>query len=185
MPPRRFVRSEAVIDSSCLRCFLALDLSFPEYNLFRALSLRYYAVHIPQHVWNEVSRRGRRRPRLQRLLRDYPFFKRCNVTNDFNARLLYDQRTDPKAPIHRGEAETIVQAQQRGISEVLIDERKATRIARAHSLNSKGVVGLIRDFALQEIIKQAKPLFDECRRNKFWLDDDLVRKILAELHEDE
>jgi len=31
----RFVRSEAVIDSSCLQCLLALDLSFPDYKLFR------------------------------------------------------------------------------------------------------------------------------------------------------
>ncbi len=172
-----------VIDSSCLRCLLALDISFPDYKVFGALSLRYYAVHIPQPVWNEIARIGRRRSQLQRLLRDYPFFSRCTVNNDHDARLLYDRLTDPHAPIDRGEAEAIIQARERGISEVLIDEKKGRRIAQAHTLNPRGIVGLIREFKLNEVIPQARPLFEECKRNRFWLDESLIEDVLKETGE--
>ena len=184
MPPGRFVKSKAVIDSSCLVCLVLLDLSFPQYKLFRALHLRYYAIYIPQHVWNEVSRRGRRRGRLHQLVQHYPFLQRCDVKNDYDAQLLYDRRRNPRAPIDRGEAEAIIQARERGLSEVLIDERKGTRIAQAHSLNTRGIVGLIKEFRLNGLIESAKPLFEECRRNRFWLNERLVTQVLKDLGEE-
>ncbi|MDX6497074.1 MAG: uncharacterized protein QOG23_334 [Blastocatellia bacterium] len=183
MPRSRFQKSEAVIDSSCLRCLLILDRRFPQSALLRALFLRYAAVHIPQHVWNEVSRRGRSRSKLQGLLRDYPLFKRCDVGSQYDAQLLYDKQTNPSARIDRGEAEAIVQARERGLSDVLIDERKGTRIARAHSLNARGIAGLIREFKLNGMITAAQPLFEEIRQNGFWLRDDIVEEILRELGE--
>ena len=163
----RFVRSEAVIDSSCLQCLLALDLSFPEYKLFRALSLRYYAVHIPRHVWNEIARRGHRRSHLRRLLREYPFFVRCHVGDDYNARLLYDRRTNPKARIDRGEAETIIQARERGVSDVLIDERKGRKIAQAHTLNPRGIVALIKRIQAKRHYPRSATAFRRVQANSF------------------
>jgi predicted nucleic acid-binding protein len=65
----------------------------------------------------------------------------------------------------------------------LIDERKGTSIAKAHSLNPRGVLGLIRELKLLGIIQEARPLFEECRRHGFWLNDDLVTSILKELGE--
>jgi uncharacterized protein len=183
MPRSRFQKSEAVIDSSCLRCLLILDRRFPRSTLLHALFLRYAAVHIPQHVWNEVSRRGRARGQLQALLRDYPLFKRCNVGSQYDAQLLYDKQTNPHARIDRGEAEAIVQARDRGLSDVLIDERKGTAIARAHSLNVRGIAGLIKEFKLNGMIRAAQPLFEEIRRSGFWLSDSIVDEILEELGE--
>jgi predicted nucleic acid-binding protein len=183
MPRSRFPKSEAVIDTSCLLCLLILDRKFPQYTLLRALFLRYAAVHIPQHVWNELRRRGRARGRLQGLLRDYPLFKRCDVGSPYEAQLLYDKHTNPHARIDRGEAEAIVQARERGLSDVLIDERKGTRIARAHSLNPRGIAGLIREFKLNGMISAAQPLFAEIRQEGFWLSDKVVNEILEELGE--
>lgn len=184
MPRSRFVKSKAVIDTSCLRCFLLLDLSFPQYNLFRALFLHYHTIHIPQHVWNEVSRKGHKRGQLQRTIQHYPSIKRCNVIDEYAAQLLYDRKRNPSAPIDRGEAEAIIQAREIGASEVLIDERKGRKIAQAHSLNVKGVVGLIRDFKLSGFIPEARPLFEECRRHKFRLGDKLIEQVLKEIGED-
>lgn len=183
MASPRFHKSEAVIDTSCLQCLLNLEDSFPTYKLFRALSLRYYAIHIPQHVWNEIVRRGRRRSQLQRLLREYSFFARCDSGDDHSARLLYDKQTNPKASIDRGEAEAIIQARERGISEVLIDERKGRRIAAAHTLTPKGIVGLIVEFKRNDIIPAARPLFDECHRTGFRLGKNLIDRALRELGE--
>jgi len=183
MPSSRFLKSQAVIDTSCLQCLMELELSFPKYGLLRALSLRYYAIHIPQHVWNEIARHGRRRSQLQRLLKDYPFFRRCSVGDDYNAKLLYDRQTNPKARIDRGEAEAIIQAREREISEVLIDEKKGRRIAQAHTLNPRGIVGIIKEFKLNEIIPEAAPLFEECRRNRFRLPEREVEEVLREIGE--
>ena len=184
MPRRRFLRLQAVTDSSCLQCLILLDLSFPSLAVVRGLQLRYEIIHIPDHVWNEVGRRNRRRFQLRKFVRDHPFFKRCSLTNPYDSRLLYDRRTNPEARIDRGEAEAIIQARERGLTDVLIDERKGTRIAKAHSLNPRGVLGLIQELTLLGIVEKAKPLIDECRRYGFWLDDDLVASVLRELGED-
>lgn len=183
MPRSRFQKSEAVIDASCLLCMLALNRAFPGYDLLNALSLRYYSVHIPQHVWNEVSRKGRTRRSLKRVIAKYPFFQRCSVGSQHDAKLLYDRQTNPRARIDRGEAETIIQARERGISEVLIDERRGTMMALAHNLNPRGIVGIIREFKLNDIIPEARPLFDACRQNRFWLSDKLIEEVLRETGE--
>lgn len=183
MPRSRFVKSKAVIDTSCLQCLLLLDLSFPQYNLFRALFLRYQSVHIPQYVVNEISRKGRKRGQLNRTLQNYPSLKKCNVVDDYAAQLLYDRKRNPTAPINRGEAEAIIQAREIGASEVLIDERKGSKIAQAHSLSVKGILGLIKEFKLNGIIPEAKPLFEECRRHGFWIADELLKQVLKEIEE--
>jgi predicted nucleic acid-binding protein len=183
MSRSRFVRSQAVIDASCLQCLLMLDVLFPAYRLLRALSLRYDKIHIPQHVWNEIVRHGHRRTQIHKLLEDYRFFKRCNVLNDHDAKLLYDRHTNPEAPIDRGEAEAIIQARECGISEVLMDEKRGRQIAEAHTLNPKGVIGLIKDFKLNDIIPEARPLFEECKRMGFRLKDRLVNEALREMGE--
>jgi predicted nucleic acid-binding protein len=183
MPRSPFQRSEAVIHSSCLLCMLMLNREFPRYKLFNALALRYYVVHIPQHVWNEVARKGRSRPSLKRLIQQHPLFKKCDVGSQHEAKLLYDRQTNPGARIDRGEAETIIQARERGISEVLIDERKGTKIALAHSLSPRGIAGIIKEFKLNDIIPEARPLFKACKENRFWLSDRLVEDVLKETGE--
>ena len=183
MARRRFLKQQAVIDSSCLRCLMFLDLAFPQFRLPRALQLRYEGIHIPTFVWNEVARRGRKRPQLQKLVKDHSFFRRCSVLNPHDAQLLYDLRLNPDAPIDRGEAEAIIQARELAITNILIDERRGTRIARAHSLNARGTVGLVKEFKQIGIISEARPLFEECLRQKFWIDDELLSETLKELGE--
>lgn len=183
MPRRQFPRLQAVTDSSCLQCLILLNLSFPSLPVVRGLHLRYETIHIPDHVWNEVGRRNRRRFQLRKFVRDHPFFKRCSITNPHDSSLLYDRRTNPAARIDRGEAEAIIQARERGLTDVLIDERKGTRIAKAHSLNPRGVLGLIKELKLLGIIEEAKPLVEECRRHGFWLNADLVASTLKALGE--
>lgn len=184
MPRRQFLRLQAVIDSSCLQCLLLLDFAFPGLAIARGLQLHYETIHIPDHVWNEVGRRSRRRFQLRKFVRNHPFFKRCSITNPHDSKLLYDRRTNPEARIHRGEAEAIIQARERGLTEILIDERRGTSIAKAHSLNPRGVLGLIKELKLLGIIEEPRPLVEECRRHGFWLNDELVASALKEMEED-
>lgn len=185
MPRSRFTKAVATIDASCLGCLLHLDLSFPDLNLFRALSLRYHTIHIPQHVWNEVSRKGRRRYTLQRLLQHHPFLKKCNVTDEYSAQLLYDRNRNPRAPIDRGEAEAIIQAREIGASEILIDDLDARKYAEAHSLNLRGTLGLLKELKRTGIIPEVKSLIEKCRTDiGFRLWDKLLKEVLSEVGED-
>lgn len=130
-----------------------------------------------------MSRKGHKRGQLHRTIQRHPFLKRCNVVDDYAAQLLYDRKRNPSAPIDRGEAEAIIQAREIGAPEVLIDERKGRKIAQAHNLNVKGVVGLIRDFTLGGIIPKAWPLYEECLRHKFRLGNELIEQALKETGE--
>jgi predicted nucleic acid-binding protein len=149
MASSQFRKSEAVIDTSCLQCLMQLDSAFPEYRLLRALTLRYYAIYIPKQVWNEFARHGHRRAQLQRLRKNHSIFKQCTIGDDHSARLLYDRQTNPKAQIDRGEAEAIIQARERGISDVLMDEKRGRKIAEAHTLEPRGVIGIIKELKLK------------------------------------
>jgi predicted nucleic acid-binding protein len=101
------------------------------------------------------------------------------------ARLLYDRKMNPRAPIHRGEAEAIVQASERGSSDVLIDERAGTRIAQQHSLNVKSTLELLKDFKLMGVIPKMEPLITHLRSTgrSFWLSDSVVKRALEDVGE--
>lgn len=177
MPGSRKVIAAAVIDTTCLRCLLHLDL-------LPTLVLRYNAVYIPRHVWQEASRKGRGRYQLRKWLKQYTFLKKCSVADEVGARLLYDRNLNPGAPIHRGEAEVIVQAREREASEILIDELAGREIAQRHGLKVKGVLGLLKEFKLNGIIPEVRPLIEKLRRDlSFWIDENLLDRELKEVGE--
>ena len=98
MPRPRFGKVAVVIDASCLIYLWHLDL-------LPSLVVRYYPIHIPRYVLEEVRRKGRSKRRLQELIRHNPFLKICDVNSEYDAQLLYDHDRNPSAAIDRGEAE--------------------------------------------------------------------------------
>ena len=157
-------RGAIVTDTSCLINLLHLHYSM-ERDLIPKLSLLFATIHIPKYVWKEFGRKMDP-PEVQNVMRDYPFLKLCNVGSETDAKLLYDKRLSPKAPIDRGEAEAIVQARELGVSEVLIDERKGRRIAESHSLSVRGVLGLLTELKRNGVVREVKPLIEELVREK-------------------
>lgn len=179
MPRRRRTGATAVIDTSCLLNLLHL-------NLVSKTVLRYDIVFIPQYVLNEVTEKWHHPDELRKLLRHYSFLKKCSIGDKNRARLLYDRKMNPRAPIHRGEAEAIVQASERGVSDVLIDERAGTRIAHQHSLSVKSTLELLKDFKLTGVIPKMRPLIAQLRspERSFWLSDSVVERALEDVDED-
>ena len=186
----RRAKPEAVIDTSCLTCLLHL-------GLLQKLGYRYRVVRIPRHVWNEVyqwneERRSREKKpsiyQLQTLLRqEYPRFKKCYVTDAHRVQLLTDRKQNLKTYIDRGEAETIIQASElqiRGhkVSEVLIDERKGTEIARAFGFNVRGTAGVLALLERDRIIEErARVLIERCRSElRFRITDKVINQVLKE-----
>lgn len=178
MPRRRRAGATAVIDTSCLLNLLHL-------NLLSKIVLRYGTVYIPQYVLDEVTERWHHPDELRKLLRHYTFLKKCSVGDKDRARLLYDRKRNPRAPIHRGEAEAIVQASERRASDVLIDERAGTRIAHQHSLTVRSTLELLKDFKRAGIIPEIKSLIAHLRspERSFWLSDSVVKRALDDVDE--
>jgi len=176
MARRRMAAGTAVIDTSCLLNLLSL-------NLLAKAVLRYGVIYVPQHVLAEVNARWHDPDGLRRLLKHHTFLRKCSIGDENRVKLLYDRRTNPRAPIHRGEAEAIVQASERRASEVLIDERAGTKIAQQHSLNVNSTLGLLLDFKRMGIIPKLEPQIKHLRRTNFWLSDSVVKRTLEEAGE--
>jgi len=177
MTRRGVPRSGAVIDASVLVFLLHLDL-LPN------LVIRYDVIYVPRYVLDEVARKGRARYRLRSVLKKYSFFEKCSVSDDISVRLLSDRALNPDARIDRGEAEAIVQARERKVGEVLIDEKKGRLIAERHSLSAHGLLGILKEFKRNGLIDEVRPLIAKLKRDlAYRIDERLLKKELAEIGE--
>lgn len=166
-----------VTDTSSLIYLLHLEL-LPK------VVIRYSVLYIPQYVLKETNRKGKGRYPLRGIMRHYKFIKRCSVTNELDVRLLYDRRLNPQAPIDRGEAEAIIQARERQVTEVLIDERRGRSVAERHSLHVRGILGLLIEFKRVGVVSEVKPLIDKIKRDlDYRIAEELLQQALAEIGE--
>lgn len=77
--------------------------------------------------------------------------------------------------LHAGEAAVIQLALQTRCDIVLIDERKARKIARdVYSLRVMGTARLLVDAKREGLVQNVGALLEEMRRNGYWLHDDIV-----------
>ena len=88
--------------------------------------------------------------------------------------------------LDKGEAAVIQLARERRASCVLIDERKARRIARAiYNLRVIGTVGTLVEAKKRGIVEQIGPLLATMRQNGYWIHDSIIDFALAEAGESE
>jgi predicted nucleic acid-binding protein len=148
------------------------------------LSIRYDVVYIPKEVLREVGVKHRGRYRINALMKRYSFIKRCAIAEPIRVSLLCDPRSPASARIDPGEAEAIIQANERSAVDVLIDERRARRIAEGHSLNVCGLLGLLKDFKRNALITAVGPLIAKLKDDlDYRIRSDLLIRELAELGE--
>ncbi len=178
MPRSRTAKAAAVIDASCLICLWHLDL-LPK------LVVRYDPVYIPRYVLDEVRRKGKRKHRLQAIIKQHPFLEICDVGDKYAAQLLYDRRLNPQARIDRGEAEAIIQGREREVSQILIDEKKGRKTAEQHSLNVRGTLSILKEFQRLGFIAEVKPLIEILQREQnFRISGKLLKRALEEAGEE-
>ena len=84
--------------------------------------------------------------------------------------------------IHKGEAETIAIALERNDT-VVIDERAATRMARAYGIKSVGLIGVIAEAMKEEVIpyKEGVKYIEELIEKGFRLSYRDYKRIMKEL----
>ena len=150
---RKNIEAEsAVIDTSCLIHLWKLEL-------ISKLVVRFNRIYIPRYVEAETGRKGKLKNPLKELIKNNnPFLQICDIGNSYDVQLLYDRQLNPDANIDRGESEVIIQARERGISNVLIDDRKGRKMAVAHTLSVKGTLGILIELKRIGLIESVTPL---------------------------
>ena len=74
-------------------------------------------------------------------------------------------------------------ALEQRIEVVAIDERKGRRAARAVGLTVTGTLGLLARGKTLGILPAARPIIERMQANGVWFDEELVRRVLAQLGE--
>ncbi len=155
----------AIIDSSCLICLVHL-------NLASTLALYFDIVYVPRNVQIEINRKHRFRYRLNKLF-EAGVFRKCMCKDETNFRLL-------TAELDAGEAEGLVQAQERGAGFFLVDERKAREIGLRQGLILYGTLRLLARFCLEGYAEDIWTLVRRLRRERgFRVSDEIVNKAIA------
>ena len=80
--------------------------------------------------------------------------------------------------LDKGEAETIVLAEELHGNAVLIDDSKARRIATVRGLKVIGTIGVLLDAKRKGLIRELKPLLDELTKKKIRISKELYDHAL-------
>ena len=155
----------AVIDSTPLINLVHLEL-------VTELSVFFDIIYVPRHVQTEVNRKHRFRYLLRDLL-DRSILQRCATADRTNVALL-------RLEIDEGEAEALIQAQEKGAAFFIGDDKRAREIAEAQGLKSVGTVGILARLELEGRADETMWLVKELRvRFDFRVSDEIVAQAIA------
>lgn len=129
----------------------------------------YQEVVIPTAVRAEVLAGGRSGRGVEEL-QAAEWIKTVSLEDPGRADLLSD--------LHRGEAEVIALAQERGASLVILDERLARRHALRLGLTITGTVGVFLKAKEKGLVPSVEPLIKQILDHGIHLSPDLVRRAL-------
>ena len=107
------------------------------------------------------------------IIRECKFLTIRNAENEFAVKLLQKQLN-----LDLGESESIVLAEYLNCDLLIIDERKARRIAKDMGLRITGTLGLLLEAKTRGIIESIKPILDTMLDNGIRISDTLYKEIL-------
>jgi predicted nucleic acid-binding protein len=154
----------AVVDASPL-------INLTHLNLAGELTLFFDIVYVPRAVQEELNKKGRFRYRLNKLYSTGPF-TRCMAADPFNVRLLRDK-------LDKGEAEALVQAQEKNALFFIGDERRARAIAINMGRRAVGTLRLLARLNLEGRAPDLISLVSTLRRDlDFRVSDEIVQQAI-------
>ena len=155
----------AVVDSSPL-------INLTHLGLASELAQYFDTVYVPSAVQREVNRKGRFRYRLNKLYQTGRFAK-CAAVNETNVGLL-------RAELHEGEAEALIQAQEKAALFFICDEKRARDIGENLGLKCVGTVRLLARLSLEGQAEEPNALVRRLRRDlSFRISEEVVRQAIA------
>ena len=154
----------AVVDSSPL-------ISLTHLGLARELVLFFDIVYVPRSVQQELNRKGKFRYRLNKLYKT-GFFARCAAADATNVQLL-------RAELDEGEAEALIQGQERQARFFIGDEKRAREIAERMGRKPVGTLRLLARLNLEGRAPEVESLVRILRRDlAFRVSDDIIRQAI-------
>jgi len=132
------------------------------------MNLLRYDIVIPKAVFDEITK-----PKKKYGKRLYEWGKDRVVEVKNRRAVEYLEIISGK-----GEAETIVLAEEINADAVLIDDLKARKIANLRGLKVIGTIGILLDAKEKGIIKQIRPLLDELIKEKIRISKELYNYAL-------
>jgi predicted nucleic acid-binding protein len=126
---------------------------------------------VPRAVQEELNKKGRFRYRLNKLY-GTGFFTRCTAADTFNVQLL-------RADLHKGEAEALVQAQEKQAPYFIGDERRARMIASRMGRKAVGTLRLLARLNLEGRAPELPGLVQVLRRDlDFRVSEEIVQQAI-------
>lgn len=154
----------AVVDTSPL-------INLTHLQLAREMALFFDKVYVPRAVQEELNKKGRFRYRLNKLY-SMGFFARCTTADIFNVQLL-------SAELDKGEAEALIQAQERQALHFVGDEKRAPTIAARMGMKAVGTLRLLARLNLEGRAPELLGMVKILRRDlDFRASDDIVRQAI-------
>jgi predicted nucleic acid-binding protein len=154
----------AVVDASPL-------INLTHLGLARDLALFFDRVYVPRAVQEELNKKGRFRYRLNKLYRA-GFFMKCMTADPFNVRLLLND-------LDKGEAEALIQAQEKQALYFIGDERRARTIAANMGKKPVGTLRLLARLNLEGRAPELPGLVRILRRDlNFRGSDEVVQQAI-------
>lgn len=137
----------------------------------------YKNIIIPKAVYDELICNINYRHEID-IIKSCAFFQIENVEENLSVLLLQRQ-----LKLDRGESEAIVLANNISADLIIIDERKARRIAKNVGLKVTGTLGILVEAKQQGLIIELKPLLDKLIANNIRISKDLYMGILKLVQE--
>jgi len=109
-------------------------------------------------------------------LKASPWVKVEKVVDVEKVKLLYE--------LEQGEAEVIILAKEKGIKQVMIDEKIARLQAKILGLEVIGTLSLLLKAKKRGIVSAIKPLIIKMIENGIWIKEEIVYGILKKAEED-
>jgi predicted nucleic acid-binding protein len=154
----------AIIDSTPL-------ISLTHLELANELALFFDTIYVPRAVQREVNRKQRFRYRLQKLY-GTGLFQRCASADPYSVELLQTE-------LDEGEAEGLVQAQERNAHYFIADESRAREISEGYGLRPVGTVRLLARLHLEGQADETLPLVRKLRRDlRFRVSEQVVTQAI-------
>lgn len=129
----------------------------------------YSVIHIPKEVYNELEKSKNKGYYADASKLDW--IKIVEIKDEKSLSYLLD--------LDKGEAETIVLANEIGADLTIIDETLGRFHAKNLNLRITGTVGILLRAKKDGIIQEIKPLLYELKEKEIWLSAKLIDKALS------
>lgn len=141
-------------------------------ELANELALYFDTIYVPRAVQVEVNRKQRFRYRLQKLYKT-GLFVRCTIADKVNVELLRHE-------LDSGEAEGLIQAQERNAVAFIGDETRARKVGVNLGLKPIGTVRLLARLHLEDRADETTVLARKLRRDlNFRVTDEILQAAIA------